>query len=106
MRRTWLGILYRYGQVVILCRGEERCAVMALIQPVAERSREQRVPTALGVGRQERFLYLGAVEQLMNTDTVVEWQGRRFRVQRTHVAGVEICPYRWALLCPKDEVET
>lgn len=104
MRRTWKGILYRYGQDVTLSRGEERRTVKALVQPVLDRSGEQEEPSPLGTGRQERFLYLGPVEQPMETDTVVEWQGRRYRVKRTHVAGVEICPYRWAVLCPRDEV--
>lgn len=104
MRRAWKRILYRYGQDVVLNRGGERRRVKALIQPVLDKSREQEEPSPLGVGRQEQFLYLGAVEQPMDTDTVVEWQGGRYRVKRTHVAGVEVCPYRWALLCPRDEV--
>lgn len=104
MRRIWKRILSWYGQDVTLSQGEARRTVKALIQPVLDGSREQAAPSPLGVGRQEQFLYLGAVEQPMDTDTVVEWRGRRYRVKRTHVAGAEVCPYRWAMLCPRDEV--
>lgn len=105
MRRAWSEILRRYGQSVTLCRDGERRTVKALVQPVLDRSREQEAPTPLGVGRQDRFLYLGPAEQPMDTDTEVEWGGRRCRVRRTHMAGTEICPYRWAVLSARDEVD-
>ena len=104
MVREWKGILSRYGQSVTLCQGERSVQLKALVQPVLEESRPQTEPTPLGLGRQERFLYLGPAEYPLDLSTLVEWQGERLRVQRAHLAGGAVCPYWWAVLCPRDEV--
>ena len=104
MVREWKGILSRYGQSVTLCQGEQSVQLKALVQPVLEESRPQTEPTPLGLGRQERFLYLGPAEHPLHLSPLVEWQGERLRVQRAHLAGGAVCPYWWAVLCPRDEV--
>ena len=104
MVREWKGILSRYGQSVTLCQGEQSVQLKALVQPVLEESRPQTEPTPLGLGRQERFLYLGPAEHPLDLSTLVEWQGERLRVQRAHLTGGAVCPYWWAVLCPRDEV--
>ena len=106
MTREWKGILSRYGQRVTLRQGEKAVQLRALVQPVLEESRPQAEPTPLGLGRQERFLYLGPAEHPLGRDTLVEWQGERFRVQRAHLAGGTVCPYWWAVLCPGDKEAT
>ena len=104
MVRAWKDILARYGQEVALCQGERTARLRAVVQPVLEESRPQAEPTPLGLGRQERFLYLGPAEHPLDRDTLVECQGERFRVQRAHLAGGTVCPYWWAVLRPGDEV--
>ena len=104
MTREWRGILSRYGQSVTLRQGEKAVQLRALVQPVLEESRPQAEPTPLGLARRERFLYLGPAEHPLDRDTLVEWRGERFRVQRAHLAGGTGCPYWWAVLRPGDEV--
>lgn len=106
MEREWRGILNRYGQQVILYRGEEEVPLRALLQPVLEEHNDQQLPTPLGMSRQERLLYLGPPDQMLDLDTLVEWGGQQYRVRNAHRVGRGICPYWWAELYPRDEVET
>lgn len=104
MEREWQGILSRFGQQVTLCRGEERVSLKALLQPVLEEGTSQWQPTPLGLGSQEKFLYLGPPDQSVDTDTLVEYEGREYRVSRAHRVGDGVCPYWWAALYPRGEV--
>ena len=104
MEREWRGILNRFGQQVILYRGEKQIPVRAFLQPVPEEGTPQRVPTPLGLGSREKFLYLGPPDQKVDTDTLVEWGGREYRVSRASKIGGSVCPYWWAVLYPRDEV--
>lgn len=104
MEQTWKGILRRYGQTVTLRRGEDSISLRAFIQPALDRGKRQEVPGPLGLGRKDRFLYLGPGEHPLNTDTLVEWDGRELRVQSAHLVGENICPHWWAVLYPRDEV--
>lgn len=104
MEREWRGILNRYGQQVILYRGEEEIPLRAILQPVLEENKDQRLPTPLGVSPQERLLYLGPPDQPVDLDTCMEYAGRQYRVRNAHIVGQGICPYWWAVLCPRDEV--
>ena len=104
MEQTWKGILSRYGQQVTLRRGEDEVSLRAFVQPALDRGKRQELPTPLGLGGQDRFLYLGPEEHPMNTDTLVEWNGREFRVQSAHRVGENVCPHWWAMLYPRDEV--
>ena len=104
MEREWQGILSRYGQQVTLRRGEESVSLKALIQPAMEKEKLQWQPTPLGLGRQEKVLYLGPPDQTVDTDTLVECRGREYRVSQAQRMGEGICPYWWAVLYPRDEV--
>ena len=104
MEREGQGILSRYGQQVTLRRGEQSISLKALLQPVLEEEKLQRLPTPLGLGSQEKFLYLGPPNQAVDVDTLMECQGREYRVSRAHRAGEGVCPYWWAVLYPRDEV--
>ncbi len=103
MDRIWDEILNRFGQEVILRGRGEDCTVQALVQPCLDRSGEQEVPGPLGRGRQDRFRYMGPAGHLLDLDTLVEWQGRAYRVQSAHLVGEGVCPYWWAMLCPREE---
>lgn len=105
MEREWRGILNRYGQQVILYRGEEEVPLRALLQPVLEEHNDQQLPTPLGMSRQERLLYLGPPDQMLDLDTLVECGGQQYRVSNAHRVGRGVCPYWWAVLYPRDEVE-
>ena len=106
MEREWRGILNRFGQQVILYRGEEEIPLRALLQPVLEENKTQQRPTPLGVSRQEKLLYLGPPDQRLDLDTLVEWGRRQYRVRNAHMVGQGVCPYWWAVLSPRDEVGT
>lgn len=104
MEQTWKGILGRYGQAVTLRRGEDAVSLRAFVQPALDRGVEQEVPGPLGLGRKDRFLYLGPGDHPLDTDTLVEWGGQEFRVRSAHLVGENVCPHWWAVLYPRDEV--
>ena len=104
MEQTWRGILGQYGQEVTLRQGEKAVSLRAFLQPALNGSAEQKLPTPLGLGRKDRFLYLGPADHPLDTDTLVEWNEREFRVQSAHLVGENVCPHWWAMLYPRDEV--
>ena len=104
MEQDWKDILAQFGQEVTLRRGEEAIPLRAFVQPALDKGREQQLPTPLGIGRQDRFLYLGPAGHPLDLDTLVEWQGQQYRVQSAHLMGQGICPHWWAMLFPRDEV--
>ena len=103
MERMWADILERYGQDVIL-RGAETAACKAMIQPLLDREGEQETASPLGLGRRDRFRYLGPAQYPLDLDTVVEWKGAEYRVGSAHLMGEDICPHWRAILYPREEV--
>lgn len=103
MERMWADILERYGQDVIL-RGAETAVCKAMVQPLLERKDEQETASPLGLGRQDRFRYLGPAQYPLDLDTVVEWKGTEYRVGSAHLMGEDICPHWRAILYPREEV--
>lgn len=103
MERMWADILERYGQDVIL-RGAETAVCKAMVQPLLERKDEQETASPLGLGRQDRFRYLGPAQYPLDLDTVVEWKGVEYRVGSAHLMGEDICPHWRAILYPREEV--
>lgn len=104
MEQTWRGLLNRYGQAVTLRQGEDAVSLRAFVQPALDKGMEQETPTPLGLGPKDRFLYLGPAGHSLDTDTLVEWNGREFRVRSAHLVGESVCPHWWAMLYPRDEV--
>ena len=104
MEQEWRDLLARFGQAVTLRGAGVDSTLRALIQPVLDRGRDQEISTPLGVGRQERLLYLGPAEQPLGPDTLVEWKGKEYQVQSAHLMGEGVCPHWWAILRPRDEV--
>lgn len=103
MEQLWNGILSRFGENVVLCGDKADTPVRALVQPLLERGKEQQTPGPMGWERRDRFRYLGPVEHPLDLDTVVEWNGKEYRVQRAHLVGQGVCPHWWAVLCPREE---
>ena len=103
MERMWADILERYGQDVIL-RGAETAVCKAMVQPLLERKDEQETASPLGLGRQDKFRYLGPAQHPLDLDTVVEWKGAEYRVGSAHLMGEDICPHWRAILYPREEV--
>lgn len=103
MEREWQGILARYGQPVTLTRGTERVETRAFVQPALDRGRDQESPSPLGLGRQDRFLYLGPAGHPLDRDTLVEWNREQYRVRTAHLVGTGVCPHWWAMLYPREE---
>ncbi|MEY8401778.1 hypothetical protein AALA54_00350 [Oscillospiraceae bacterium 44-34] len=102
MERLWDDILARFGQDVAL-RGAETAACRALVQPLLDKGTDQEVHGPLGLGRQDRFLYLGPADRPLDLNTVVEWNGRAYRVQAAHRVGEGLCPHWRAVLRPGEE---
>ena len=103
MKRLWSGILERFGEDVVLRGSEAGPPVRALVQPLLERGEEQEAPGPLGWERRDRFRYLGPAEHPLDLDTVVEWNGKEYRVRRAHFVGAGVCPHWWAVLSPREE---
>ena len=103
MEQTWNRILERFGQEVTLREKENSVSLRAIVQPWLDSGKDQVVHEPLGLGRRDRFRYLGPVQCPVSLDTVVEWGGREFRVQTAHLVGDGICPHWWAVLYPREE---
>lgn len=99
-------LLEQYGEKLTLRRedGSAR-TVRAFVQPISERREERELPTALGLARRDRYLYLGEAE----TDLAALGGGyfcrggERFRVRSAHpvrVAGK--LSHWWAVLEPRE----
>ncbi len=104
MEQEWKGILARFGQEVTLRKDGTDSSFRAFVQPALDRGKDQELSGPLGVGRQDRFLYLGPSSHPVDLDTLVTWRGQEFRVQAAHLLGEGVCPHWWAILCPRDEV--
>lgn len=104
MERTWSDILRRFGQEAMLHTREGDFSVRALVQPCLDRGGQQEAAGPLGLGRQDRFRYMGPPDRPLDLDAVVECQGRAYRVLSAHLVGEGLCPHWWAMLCPRDEV--
>lgn len=103
MERLWDSILERFGENVTIRKDEVDVLTRALVQPCLEKGKEQELAGPMGLGRQERFRYMGPVRYPLDLDTTVEWKGRRFRVQWAQLVGEGVCPHWWAVLCPREE---
>ena len=76
------------------------------MQPVRDQGTPQRLPSPLGLRREDRFLYLGPPQPALEggTGDWVEWAGRGYEVVSAHPVFVgETVSHLWALLRPRDE---
>jgi len=102
-------LLERYGQLVEVHRGGEGAGITAraFIQPVTEKreGRQDRLPTPLGMVRQERLVYLGGPEIGLEgmEQGFVTYRGRRYDVRGAQPVYVgERLSHWWAMLIPRD----
>lgn len=88
MKREWRAVLGRYGRTVRLTApGREETEVRAFMQPVLDRD-EQMKPSALGLRREERMLYLGPGDvELLPGESVVTDGAARYEVRSTRSVG-------------------
>lgn len=103
MDGEWRAILARYGRDMTLYSPEypEGIALRAMLQPVLERAGEQKVPSPLGMRREDRFLYLGPKEVALQAgESRVVCQGMVYEVQTAHPVGDN---HWWAILRPRDQ---
>ena len=108
MAQEFAGILARYGQdaTVYTREAPEGIALRAFFQPVSDRSTAQSVPGPMGRVMQDRFVYLGPPETVLDCDGVcrVEVRGEVYRpqsVQGVYVGGQ--LSHWWAVLTRRAE---
>ena len=104
MEREWSALLERYGQAVVLRRGETEVSCKAFLQPIRDTGGEQQLPSPLGLKREDRFLYLGGPGQALELGDQVAWRGGDYEVVSTHpiCLGAQVL-YIWAVLRPMDK---
>ena len=109
MNADFSRLLDQYGQTAEIFpeEGGEGVTARAFLQPIREK-REAALPSPLGIGRRDRFLYLGDPEIPPGEPGrgIVRWKGRSFdlmNVQAVYVGGT--LSHWWAVLSARDEDE-
>ena len=108
MEREWQAILSRYGQpvTVYLPRQEEGAQTRAIVQPVLTGGEDQRVPSPLGLRREDRFLYLGPAKAALSggDGSWLSCGKMRYEVETAQAVYVgERVSHWWAVLRPGEE---
>lgn len=106
MEREFAHILSRYGQSVTVYTQAypEGKALHAFVQPMREKGTVQTVPSPLGQVKQDRFLFLGPPEGVLDERSRVELQDEVYRVeaaQPIYVGGT--LSHWWAVLSHRAE---
>lgn len=107
MDGAWAALLARYGQEVVLHRGDSAVDTRAFLQPIREKGQAQRLPSPLGWQREDRFLYLGDPSLPLSVHgDWVEFQGAGYAVVSAHPVYVGTgVSHIWAVLRPRDTGE-
>ena len=101
MGQEFARVLARYGQNVRVYTPSEPegKALRAFIQPMRERGTDPSVPSPLGEVKQDRFLYFGPPEPVLDEDSRVEMGGECFRVRAAQPVYVgQGLSHWWAVL--------
>lgn len=110
MTGRWRQILEKYGQTVTVypADGGAGTQYRAFLQPLLERSEDfyQRLPTPLGLARQDRWLCLGGPEMALDQlgQGYLAWGELTFTVRSAQPVylGEELV-YWWGLLALRDD---
>lgn len=109
MHETVNSLIRRYGQEVEVHREGEMIPSRAFLQPILDRrdQKQQKLPTALGLRREDRFLYLGQPQvELEAGMSRVRWMDELYQVQTAHPIYIgKGLSHWWAVLVPADEEE-
>ena len=109
LARHWRAILAQYGQNVTVFprNGEEGAQTRAFVQPLAERREDQRVPSPLGLRREDRYLMLGEPDVPAAPGDRVVWRESGYEVRTAHPIYLgERLSHWWAVLAPWGKEET
>lgn len=106
IQRTVAWILERCGENVTLVDGGDSQSGCAVIQPVTQKTSEQRAPSPLGLVEGAKYLYLGLPQYpVVPRRHLVIWRGHTYEVERGHPIYVgEDISHWWAVLVERDEV--
>ncbi len=109
MEQEFQQLLTKYGQTMTIQYGldGELVETKAFLEPVLDRREEweQRVPTAIGIVRQDRFIYLGDPNVPMDTvgDGHILCRGKVYYVQTAQEIYVgDVRSHWWAILRVRD----
>lgn len=107
MEQTVNSLMRRYGQQVEVLAAGEVTSARAFLQPITSQREEeqQRLPTPLGLRREDQFLYLGQPQvELKAGEHQVRWMGGIYDVQSAHPIYVgRGLSHWWAVLTPADK---
>ena len=97
--------LERWGMRVVVHTGGQSRRCRAFFQPMKGVGTQQSVPTPLGQVLQDRFLYLGAADVPLDTDSRVEVDGEWFRVEQAHPVFLGQHIHHWRAICTRRRQE-
>ena len=97
--------LERWGMSVVVHTGGQSRRCRAFFQPIKGAGTQQSVPTPLGQVLQDRFLYLGAADVPLDTNSRVEVDGERFRVEQAHPVFLGQHTHHWRAICTRRRQE-
>lgn len=95
--RRFAETLARYGQEVTVYNemAPEGVAVRAFFRPIRDRGTAQTVPSPLGQVKQDRFIYLGPAEVMLDDRSRVRVQDELYRVETSHPICVGGAVFHW-----------
>lgn len=99
--RDFARALERWGMSVVVHTGGQSRRCRAFFQPMSQVGTLQSVPTPMGQVMQDRFLYLGAPDVPLDTNSRVEVDGERFQVEQAHPVFLGGRQHHWRAVCTR-----
>lgn len=109
MTNPFLQMLRQYGQIVSVFyeNPQEKTLAYAFFQPILQKQEnlKQVLPTALGLFRQDRFLYLGEPGISLKNAQSLRWNQTRFRIEAAQPIFIASQINHWWAVAVPEEVD-